>query len=382
MIQRREVWQGGYGFWKTRGIPKGVNDPIKSIATVISDVNNSTIAMIILDTTGIGNTIHDRIVNGVEAATGIPADSVLLGATHTHSGPDLQGLWGGASDNYINMVVDSSIAAVVEAYSGRREANLFASKGTVTNTRNRRGYDYVDDELFVMDIRDANTDARISTIMEFAAHTVTLGSDNLYFSSDFPHYFRTDAEALLGAPVMFVNGPIGDVSPTGQEGTGFERPASYGIDSARYAVETMKLQEQITGDIFLETKHYEHPLTNPLFLAAFQTGLTDCCYSLGEVGYELPIPLKTVYLRIGDMVQGVAVPGESLTRHQEPIKGAMVAPYRFFLGLTGGTLGYFVPTDEWDPVTGYEETISINKEAGDVLRDHLLEMIQRDNARQ
>jgi len=90
MIERREVWQGGYGFWKTRGIPKGVNDPIKSIATVISDVNNSTVAMVILDTTGIGNTIHDRIVNGVEAATGIPADNVLLGATHTHSGPDLQ----------------------------------------------------------------------------------------------------------------------------------------------------------------------------------------------------------------------------------------------------------------------------------------------------
>jgi hypothetical protein len=252
----------------------------------------------------------------------------------------------------------------------------------VDNNRKRRQWDYTDDELFVLDVRDANTNDRITTMIEFAAHTVTLGSSNLEFSSDFVHYLREDAKELLGAPVMFSNGPIGDVSPDGQVGDNFERPESYGVGSARFAVETMKEQEQLSGDIYVETKHFEHPLNNPLFLAAFQTGLTSCCYDIAdEISRGDPIPLQTSYIRIGDQVQGVAFPGESLTRNQEPIKDAMEAPYRLFLGLTGGTLGYFVPSDEWNVLTGYEETISIDQGAGDAARDILVEMIERDNAR-
>ena len=59
------------------------------------------------------------------------------------------------------------------------------------------------------------------------------------------------------------------------------------------------------------------------------------------------VDLQTSYFRIGDTIQGVAFPGESLTNNGLPIKAAMTTPFRLFLGLTGDTLGYFVPTDEW-----------------------------------
>ena len=63
--------------------------------------------------------------------------------------------------------------------------------------------------------------------------------------------------------------------------------------------------------------------------------------------------MQTTYFTIGSSLQGVAFPGESLTRNAEPVKAAMTAPFRMFLGLNGDTLGYFVPTDEWDPINGY-----------------------------
>ncbi len=376
----REVWLGGYGFWKFRGAPTAMHDPIETIATVISDVHNSTVVIAIIDAVGIGNVIHDRIVHGVEAAIGIPADNVLLGATHSHAGLDLQGLWGGASDNYIDWVVSDTISAITEAYDSRREANLYASKALYPYNRNRRGLAYTENEIFVLDARDADSDERITTMIEFAAHTVTLNADNLEFSGDFAHYTREYAAAALGAPVMYVNGPEGDVSPTPIEGEGFERPRGYGEKTTLFAVEMMKEQEQLSGDIYVETKHFEHPLSNPLFLAAFKLGLTRCCYDYAPVGHKLPIPLQTTYLRIGDQLQGVAFPGESLTRNGLPIKEAMHAPFKLFLGLFGGTVGYFVPSDEWD-ITRYEEQVSIDKMAGDDIRDILLDMIANDNGR-
>ena len=90
--------------------------------------------------------------------------------------------------------------------------------------------------------------------------------------------------------------------------------------------------------------------------------------------------LQTSYFRIGDNIQGVAFPGESLTNNALPIKAAMTAPFRLFLGLTGDTLGYFVPTDEW--LTGrngnYEETVSPGRLIGDITRDILVDLIQAD----
>jgi len=43
------------------------------------------------------------------------------------------------------------------------------------------------------------------------------------------------------------------------------------------------------------------------------------------------------------------------------------------------SIGYLVPTDEWDP-SGYEEQVSIDQYFGDVNRDHQIRLIQEDNA--
>jgi hypothetical protein len=46
------------------------------------------------------------------------------------------------------------------------------------------------------------------------------------------------------------------------------------------------------------------------------------------------------------------------------------------------TIGYLVPTDEWESGRngGYEESVSIDQYFGDVTRDLLLSMVLADNA--
>jgi hypothetical protein len=90
--------------------------------------------------------------------------------------------------------------------------------------------------------------ARIGTFINFAAHPTAIGSSNLELSSDWIHYTRVTAEARLGAPVVFSNGAIGDVSPQPSgEGDQFERASVYGADIANLAVDSIPSQVQISS---------------------------------------------------------------------------------------------------------------------------------------
>ena len=305
-------------------------------------------------------------------ATGIPEGNVFMGASHTHSGPDLQGLWGFVSDGYRQQVIDSAVDAISEAFFRRQSVRLFVSQGTGF-ANNRRGWGYTDDELTVLDVRSADSDLRLGTVIQFAAHPVTLGSSNIQVSSDYCHYVREYAEAALNATVIYFNGAIGDVSPRGT-GSDFDRADSYGLEIANLALATMTAQEEITDvDLYTDTAYYVHPCNNPLFILADAVGLLD--YDFNDD--DNSVNLQTTYFRIGKALQAVAFPGESLTNNALPIKAAMTTAYRMFLGLNGDTLGYFVPTDEW-AVTNYEEKISIDKFVGDVTRDLLISRIQLD----
>jgi len=85
--------------------------------------------------------------------------------------------------------------------------------------------------------------ARIGTLINFAAHTTAIGSSNRELSSDWVHFTRVTAEARLGAPVIFSNGAIGDVSPQPSgDGDQFDRANKYGSDIANLAVDSISSQ--------------------------------------------------------------------------------------------------------------------------------------------
>ena len=89
------------------------------------------------------------------------------------------------------------------------------------------------------------------------------------------------------------------------------------------------------------------------------------------------------YVRLGEQVQIVTLPGESLTRHTLAIKSAMQAPYRMALSMTTDSLIYLVPTDEWRRAPkgeDYEEMMCIDRFFADRTRDRSIDMIQMDLA--
>ncbi len=75
------------GYYHPRGAD-GVLDPLYCKALVI-EVGGMRAALVSLDLISVTRAITDQARTDIEAATGIPADHVLISATHAHTGPEL-----------------------------------------------------------------------------------------------------------------------------------------------------------------------------------------------------------------------------------------------------------------------------------------------------
>lgn len=385
-----DFFLGGYGLLTERGAADGVHDPIyvRSMAIAVDDgsgSNDAAAVFAIVDTVGFGNQWTRAIRADAAEATGLSPEQIVIGATHTHSGPDFQGLWGGVPDVYRERVIETIVASMASAWDARVAADVEVASTTADN-RNRRDWGFTDDALLALRATDSGSEELLGTMVVFAAHPVVLGSENLLVSRDFCGYAVDDLEAESGAPVLFFNGAQGDVSPDvpDPEGGGawaddFERAEAYGGHIAARAVAILADAEPVEPALHRDYGSFDLDVTNELFIFAAQSGILDYDFELR--GNSGTVNTQTAYFRLGaNQVQMVAFPGESLTRNGLAVKDAMSAPHQAILGLSGDSLGYFVPSDEW--MTGlnedYEESVSVGEAAGDFTRDQLIGLIDGD----
>ena len=383
-IATGRIFLGGYGalgFRDGQGYlqpAEGVHDPIWSRAFVVEDDAGVVAATVVIDAVGISNRIMNEIRAGVEQTTGIPRDNLFISATHTHCGLDLQGLWGFVTDSYRSLFINETISSVAEAFASRRAAVLSVAE-TVGYARNRRDWGYTDTAMTLLDAADASTGERIATVVNFGAHPVTLDSDVLVVSSDYPHYLRSHMESELGAPVVFVNGVDGDVSPVMISAKNFERCEEYGVSLAEIALDAFRngsfVAVQGTSQS-VATTHYTQQCTNPAFIGALLIDILDYDYE-GSPEEGFTFESQVSYWQLGDTLGVITFPGESLTRNGLPVRDALPQPFGMFYGLTGDTLGYFVPTDEWESGRngGYEESVSTDMYAGDATQEIAIDLI-------
>ena len=372
-----QLYMGAYGILTARGPATGVHDPIYARTMVLKNAS-STIAMTILDLPGISNRALHAIADQVLAETELTSENVFVGATHTHSAPDLQGLWGHVPDDYRQRLIDLTAQSITDAFNAVEPAELFVAKGTAPN-RNRRGHMEIDSELTVLDAK-TTSGRRLGTLVNFAAHPVKLGADNKLISRDFCGYTVDRAEAALGGKVLFFNGVVGDASPDGG-GSGYEGAEGFGNIVADAAIAAVAGETKVTPGIYRDQEKWQEEVTNQGFKALNDLGALD--YDIEPVGAGLGIRTQFTYFRLGSEVQAVAFPGEALTRTGLDIKSRMTSPFRLFLGLTTDTLGYFVKGDEWmmGHNDNYEESVSLGQTAGDNAIRILSEAIEQDPAR-
>ena len=376
----KDVYMGAYGAPYMRGPAEGVHDPVFARSFAVEG-NGGGLVMAIVDLPGMGNQISRDIRAKVAEMTGLSPAQVLVGSTHSHSSPDFMGLWGGVPGDYRSWLVDQVSASMTAAWTTREPGILKVSTGKAP-ANNRRGWGFTDDDMTILEAIDLQ-DQRIGAVVVFAAHPVILGMENKLISCDYPGYFVQSLEATLGAPVALFNGTLGDATPKVPDGDyvdDFARAEAYGELLSSIAAEIVAGGVEVEPELDFSHVEWVQTVDNLLFKAASALGILMFDFEMN--GLDQKVTTQSTYFRLGKQLQGVAFPGESLTRNGLAIKKAMVSPHKLILGNTGDALGYFIPGDEWQ--TGknddYEETVSMGKTAGDNARAAITPLIVAGNA--
>jgi hypothetical protein len=216
---------GGYGiscplFGLGRRSPTGIHDPVYARAFAIES-GGTGLVLVMLDAVGAGNRTTTAIQQQASQALGLPAAHIVVGESHSHAAPDLVGLWSQFNavhdadfQAYRDFVIAKAVTAVQVAWQGRKAADLSVSTGRQDRAFNRRGWGFTDTALVVLDAVDAVTNARIATLVSWAAHPTVLPAANRQLSRDFPGYAMDILEAPLGTgKVVYWNGAFGDAAP-------------------------------------------------------------------------------------------------------------------------------------------------------------------------
>jgi Neutral/alkaline non-lysosomal ceramidase, N-terminal len=209
--------------------------PASARALVLEDGARNRFAIVSLDACGVSQEFCRDVKKEITRKTGILAENVRIGATHTHSMPTLRHFrqWGRLPADYRDIVAKRIVEAVEFAQKDLAPAKLFLGKERVTGaSHNRTSSEFKTDELFTKDsndderwldttlhalhfVRDGNS--RDLLWYQFSAHPVCYADEST--GPDFPGLVATKLKAAQGLSPSFLQGHCGDVN-SGSSGRG------------------------------------------------------------------------------------------------------------------------------------------------------------------
>ncbi|MGI8663574.1 MAG: LPXTG cell wall anchor domain-containing protein [Acidimicrobiales bacterium] len=323
-----------------------------------------------------------EIARRVAASPGrpaLPAGAILVDSNHTHGGPDTVGVWGGVPDEYLQLVHDRTVLAIVEAWDAMRPATLWygTAKGGVEQAgdaqpliSNQFGNDpaneVADDELRLLQARDATTGETLVTYLNFSAHATVLGSDNTLISADYTGPLSRKLGTLGGIGFQQV-GTLGRTQParsgcpdeslSGAAGDlcALDAYAGRVFDRALVALADAK---PLVGAAVVSMHSYlvVDPATNALIFGAdtggFLAGVPILRQNLPPWATGNIISTVSYSGRIGDLLISGS-PGEPYPQIPLAVRDAVPGQLGYLsIGTAGDFLGYLIA-----PLSAYPEPI-------------------------
>ncbi|MGH7947806.1 MAG: neutral/alkaline non-lysosomal ceramidase N-terminal domain-containing protein [Candidatus Binataceae bacterium] len=259
------IGMAGYG--RRVGRASGVHDDLAAQALVLGDGHHKA-AIVSVDLLAIGLRIVDEICAIVAARSDIPADAILVCATHTHSGPLFNIHATPKAD--AKVADDRSLAweralpekiasAVIDANARLGPATLKAASARFTlgtNRRLRRPDGTVQLAANHVGVADAAANAAgvyrsdgsaLAYLLNYPCHAVVLCEDNLRYSRDWPGFAIDEIERLGGSkyggagqrPIaLFLQGATGNIDPHSRGS--FEVAAEHGAALGRAAFDALE----------------------------------------------------------------------------------------------------------------------------------------------
>lgn len=213
-----------HGYAVKDRVAKSIADSLHSTAIVLQK-GPVKAALISLDWIIVEDQEVEKIRQGVHAKTGIIPDYVIVCATQTHCAPATQTAfgWGNKDQAYIAETLPKVIQSVVEADADLKPARVGFATSLSDVGINRReiledhsvqlGFNPwgpYDPKMTVL--RVEGEQGPIAIIVHYGAHPTAIGPATVV-SRDWPGVMGDRIEKIVSAPVLFINGAVGDVAP-------------------------------------------------------------------------------------------------------------------------------------------------------------------------
>ena len=201
-----------------------VHDDLKAHCFYLSDGRTET-AIVTLDLCYYSKRRVKSARAAAAAASGVPAENIMISCTHTHSAPAPAGdpllVWDDRTEKYPDYLdqVDASIAeGVQEAKKSAFRAGIAFAKGICGPAQNVGGNRHNpkgehDEEVSTILLKDIFGKVR-GVLVSYSLHPTFLHAESKILTADYPCYVYACCKARYGADVVvgFQNGTSGDQS--------------------------------------------------------------------------------------------------------------------------------------------------------------------------
>ncbi len=214
-----------YGYPHVPRYSTGINDPLECAALYLRRGEGHAL-FLANDVIYFPRDLVDEIRRRVHAATGIPAESIMVTATHTHSGPIMTDHLSNAADTvlpkvdrgYLAWLTAEIVAAAVSAIRSAvpAEVGLAVAQAVGVGSNRHDPAGPADPEVPVLVARSAATRQPIAAMLVYGMHPTVLHEDSTLISGDFPAFTRSFLRRTVlpaGCPVLYHNGASGNQSP-------------------------------------------------------------------------------------------------------------------------------------------------------------------------
>jgi hypothetical protein len=357
----------------------GVLDELAARALVIY-AGDTRVTWVAVDVIAVTQDFTRRLGERL-TANGIRAGTLIVSASHTHSGP------GGflpspvfaisATDREAPAVRDAILEAIVEAVrragAGARDAHLAVGRvDAPTHITRGRLTSEPDPTVVVLMLRSAQSEP-IAIVWNYAIHATMLGPGNLKLSGDVVGAVSRGLETTLGVPALYVNGTVGDVSPRLHGHARIRETSDALVSSVRAALSSARAAPPAPFVV----RAARVPLPPPaLSLKHCLSGWMPSWARLPLTSF-LPDTTEMIAVALG-RVAWVTMPGEPVSALGREIRSAAGTRWDpvFVAGVSNDYLGYFIRPEDYErrgyvtcaAVYGPRMGQCLTATAGDLLR--------------
>jgi hypothetical protein len=358
---------------------------------IVFQRGDTTVAVVCLDVLGFPAALGNRVRAAVDR---IPAENILIGATHGHSSPDVYAFPDGkgghtGSMDYIDHVVKKTAAAVNAATDSLQPASIRIATG---EAQGKIAYNYYAPQLFdprMSVIQAVSPDGQqIATLVNYAVHPEVLGAGVGILSPDLVGPLCDQIESETGGMAIFMNGAQGGmVTADNRDFKRIRDPQKGYWNGHRTWDECLRIGQLMASEalrIIDEAPLQKNPGLHCTSIDVRFPVASDVMWAI-VTGSPLKYPHNSDHsinarinlLNLGNS-QILTIPGEALPNIGFYLKRKMQGEHNLLFGLTNDAFGYILTRVDFNSFSRYDyvSQTSLGEETGEIFITHSLDLIR------